>query len=258
MPQIEQLSVDNILLRSLPPAEFAVFETNLEWVDLKLQSVLCEANENLSNAYFPASGYCSMISINGDVRVETGLIGREGFVGAPLVLLADRSPYTIMVQAEGQALRISPSFFAEGLKQCPTLNSQLLRFIHIFTLQTAQTSLANAHYKIVERLARWLLMCHDRGDSDDIVMTHQFLSLMLSVRRSGITDALHELEGKRIIRSVRGVVKILDRAKLEKASRGAYGIPESEYARLIAPLKRPETMGQRIRARRQLESNGGS
>jgi CRP-like cAMP-binding protein len=150
----------------------------------------------------------------------------------------DRSPYTILIQAEGRALRISRKNFSEAIKQCPALNSQLLLFIHVFTLQTAHTSLANAHYKIEERLARWLLMCQDRADSNEFVMTHEFLSLMLAVRRSGITDALHELEGKRIIRSTRGRVHILNRARMEKAASGSYGIPESEYERLIAPMRK--------------------
>jgi CRP-like cAMP-binding protein len=232
-------STQNLLLMSLPPEEFAVLQPNLEWMEMPLRQRLSEADERLEYAYFPATGYCSIIAINPqDVRVEAGIIGREGFLGAPLVLRVDHSPYEIIIQADLRALRIPRARFQQALKQCPELNAQLLRYIHIFTLQTAHTSLANAHYKIEERLARWLLMCHDRADSNELTMTHEFLSLMLAVRRSGITDALHELEGKRMIRSTRGRVKILNRPRLEQAARGAYGIPEAEYERLIAPMRK--------------------
>ena len=237
MPAVEQSSISNILLASLPPPEFELLQPHLEWVDLKLDDVLSKAHEVLEYGYFPVSGYCSIVSHNSEARIETGLIGREGFVGVAMILLVDRSPHTNMVQSEGRAVRISRAKFSEALKQCPTLNRQLLHYIHVFILQSAYTSLANAHYKIEERLARWLLMGHDRTDSTEIFMTHQFLSLMLAVRRSGITDALHVLEGKRLIKSTRGRVTILNRSGLEEAAKGSYGIPEREYERLIAPLR---------------------
>jgi hypothetical protein len=113
-----------------------------------------------------------------------------------------------------------------------------MRFIHLFTIQTAQTALANGRCTVDERLARWLLMCHDRVESNEFPITHEFLSVMLAVRRSSVTDALHVLESTRLIQSRRGSVKILNRPELELAAGGAYGVPESEYERLISPLPR--------------------
>jgi CRP-like cAMP-binding protein len=100
-------------------------------------------------------------------------------------------------------------------------------------IQTAQSALANGRYTIQERLARWLLMCHDRLEGDDLPITHEFLSLMLGVRRSGVTEALHVLEGVQIVRTKRGRVHILDRGRLEDLASGSYGLSEAEYARLI-------------------------
>ncbi len=232
-----QSSTRNLLLKHLPPQEFAILQPDLVPMTAQLRVVLSEADEPVEYACFPESGYFSIISTNGEVRVETGLIGREGFLGGPLVLQVDHFPYQIVVQSELRGQKIARAPFQAVLEKCPQLRAQLLRFVHVFTLQTAHTSLANAHYKIEERLARWLCMCHDRADGNEFEMTHEFLSLMLAVRRSSITDALHELESKRTIRSTRGSLKILNRARLEESAKGAYGIPEAEYERLIAPMR---------------------
>ena len=113
----------------------------------------------------------------------------------------------------------------------------LLRFIHVFSVQTTQTAIANAHYSPVERLARWLLMCQDRVDTPDFTMTHKFLAVMLRVPGSGVTAALNELDSKNIIAATKGRLAVLDRPALETIVRGVYGIPEKEYERLIdAPL----------------------
>jgi CRP-like cAMP-binding protein len=108
-----------------------------------------------------------------------------------------------------------------------------LRFAHTFNVQVSQTAVANGHYTINQRLARWLLMCQDRADSHEFPMTHKFLSIMLGVRRAGITDSLNSLEGKKAIRALRSRIVVLNRAVLEEIARAAYGIPEREYRRLI-------------------------
>ncbi|MBC8037408.1 MAG: winged helix-turn-helix domain-containing protein, partial [Rhizobiales bacterium] len=119
-------------------------------------------------------------------------------------------------------------------------NTLLLRFIHNFTVQTAHSALANGHHTIEERLARWLLMCHDRVGANEFEMTHQFLAIMLAVRRSGVTEALNILEGKSIIQSTRGRIEILSRSRLERAAGGSYGVPEEDYERLISPMRQPK------------------
>ena len=142
------------------------------------------------------------------------------------MLQADRSPYQVMVQAKGRALRIARDKFSELIETHQDIQSVLLRFIHTFMLQTAQTALANGYHTIETRLARWILMYQDRVDSTDLLLTHDFLAIMLAVRRSGVTDALHMLEGKLAIRSTRGLVHVRDRSMLEAIAGPSYGMPE--------------------------------
>jgi CRP-like cAMP-binding protein len=239
MAPLNQPSVQNLLLANIPETEFESLRPHLEWVDLKMHDKLVESNGLIEHAYFPTAGICSMIAVaSGGVKIETGLIGKEGFVGSPIVLSVDRAPYEIVVQAVGRALRMSRGDLQAIINLSPAFNALLLRFIHLFTIQTAQTALANGRCTVDERLARWLLMCHDRVESNEFPITHEFLSVMLAVRRSSVTDALHILESRRLIQSSRGSVKILNRPGLELAAGGAYGVPESEYERLISPLHR--------------------
>jgi CRP-like cAMP-binding protein len=236
---VSKQSVENHLLSSIPPREFGVIQPYLEWVALPPRGRLSEANQRIQHAYFIGSGICSVVAVNkAGVHVETAIVGREGFIGAPVVLSVDRSPYEIIVQADGRALRLSQGAFTEVLKKCLQLKQLVLRFIHIFGVQTAHTSLANACFTLEQRLARWLLMCHDRVDGDEVTMTQEFLSLMLADEPSSIKGAVRSLEGKGLIQSTTGRMKILNREGLEEASAGAYGVPEQEYERLIAPLRK--------------------
>ncbi len=199
-----------------------------------MEEVLQEPNKKVDYAYFPTSGICSVIAENMEgVQAETGLIGREGFVGISIVLFADSSPSRIIVQAAGRALRISRANLLVALAKARHFQATLLRFAHTFNVQVSQTAVANGHYTINERLARWLLMCQDRVESIEFPMTHKFLAIMLTVRRAGITDALNFLEGKKCIRAMRGRILITDRKCLEEIAGAAYGIPEREYKRLI-------------------------
>jgi CRP-like cAMP-binding protein len=117
-----------------------------------------------------------------------------------------------------------------------TLRELLLRYVQTLLIQTAQSAVANARYQIEARLARWLLMCHDRVEGDEIALTHEFMAMMIGAQRSGVTVALHILEGAAMIRSKRGRVIILDREKLEDLAGDSYGPAEAEYRRLIAPF----------------------
>jgi CRP-like cAMP-binding protein len=134
----------------------------------------------------------------------------------------------------GEAYRIEATRLRDAVEGRPSLYLHLLRFVQAFTVQVAQTALSNGSYSLEERLARWLLMCHDRVDGDVLSTTHEFLSIMLDVRRPGVTEALHILEGAHMIRAERGLVTVLDRAKLEQVAGESYGVAEAEYARLMA------------------------
>ena len=140
------------------------------------------------------------------------------------------------MQIAGSGFRIGAGDFLRCVEQCRSLRDLVLRFVHVFMTQTAQSALVNGSSVIEERLARWVLMCRDRLDADEFPITHDFLSMMLGVRRSSVTDAIHILEGTHLIKATRGNIRILDRPNLERAAGASYGVPESEYTRLIGAL----------------------
>lgn len=148
----------------------------------------------------------------------------------------DRTPYRCIVQVPGAGYRVPVQALEATMDALPALRETFLRFAHVLAMQTSYTALSNAVHPVDERLARWLLMCHDRSDGDAIPLTHEFMSVMLAVRRPSVTTSLHVLEGNRFIRSERGMVMIVDRRGLEEFAGDAYGAPEAEYARLIGPL----------------------
>ena len=142
--------------------------------------------------------------------------------------------WPVPLQNAGAGLRLSTPDLEEVIDERPSLHRLLLRYAHALNIQTSATAFANANHTLEMRLARWLLMCHDRVDGDEIEITHEFMAMMLGVRRAGVTTTLHVLEGNGLIRSTRRMVAVRDRAKLEELADDAYGLPEAEYARLMA------------------------
>jgi CRP-like cAMP-binding protein len=224
----------NRLLSALSEQDLALLKPHLVRVPLALRDPIETPNEPITHAYFIESGFASVVvrSRTND-SIEAGVIGWEGLAGKPLILGDDRSPHEVFVQLEGAALRIEADALRDAIDRSADLHHVLLRFVHVFSVQVAHTALANGRAKIEERLARWLLMVHDRIDGDEVNLTHDFIALMLGVRRPGVTDALHALEGKGLIRSTRGVLRIVDREGLEVIANAIYGVPEAEYRRLI-------------------------
>jgi CRP-like cAMP-binding protein len=229
----DQSSVRNRLLRSLSPDAFASLQPHLEPVDLHLRDILTQAGEVISHVYFIERGICSVLAQIGQTRFEVGMVGPEGMVGVPVLLGMDQAPQTFMVQGEGQALRISADDFRNKIRENGAVASTLLPYIHCFMTQTMQTAYANGDFTIEERLARWIVMTHDRLETDDLPLTHEFLSMMLGNRRSGVTDAVHVLEGEGLIRATRGLITVRDRQKLEERAGPSYGLAEAEYDRLF-------------------------
>lgn len=233
-----QSSVENNLLSQLSRADFQMLLPKLQWTEFVLRDNLYYPNQTIEYAYFPTSGIYSVIAHSATgVRGETGIIGREGFLGSAIVLFAESAPFEVLVQVEGRALRIKKDDLQDALAKSPTLMAALLKFIHVFGVQTAQTAVANTHYTVTQRLARWLAMCHDRVDSNEFTMTHEFLSIMLGVRRAGITEAVNSLEGRNIVKATRGKITVLNRQFLIEVASGSYGIPEQEYQRLLQTQK---------------------
>ncbi len=214
-------SQQNLILSHLPRDDFALIQSHLQPVDLPLRKVLEQANKPIKTIYFPESGFASMVADAGK-PIEVGLIGREGMTGLAVVLGSDRNQNDTWMQAAGNGQCISAEDLRNAIAQSRSLHGSLLRYAHAYFNQMTRTAVANGRSKIEERLARWLLMAQDRLGSPELPLTHEFLAMMLGVRRPGVTEAVHHLERQGLIIRRRGLIVIRDREKLEKMSNGTY------------------------------------
>lgn len=219
---LHQSNISNRLLASLAPEDFARLAAHLEPVTFRLREVLEYPDQTIGHIVFPLSGMISVVAHTLEHQLEVGIIGREGMTGVTVLLGGDSSPHESFVQIAGEGLRIGTAEFRRALAGSSSLLHQLMTYVRMLLLQTGQTALANGRCTIEERLARWLLMCHDRIDGDEVPLTHEFLALMLGVRRPGVTVALQNLEGGHLIKSERGLITIWDRARLENLAGGIY------------------------------------
>ena len=193
-----------------------------------MRQVLETPDKPIKHAYFIEYGLASIVAANGHKRLEVGLIGCEGMTGLPIVLGNDRSPNETFMQVAGNGQRIAADKLREAISQSRSLERALLGFAHGFLNQTANTALSNGTATLEERLARWLLMANDRLKGDEVPLTHEFLSLMLGVRRAGVTVALHYLEQRALISLARKQIVITDRKGLKAAANGSYHEPEKD------------------------------
>jgi CRP-like cAMP-binding protein len=229
-----QPQIRNQLLSGLPREELASLLPHLEQVSLQVEQTIISPFSPITHVHFMESGLLSIVANSGDrEQAEIAMVGREGMSGISLALGCNSVPFRVFVQRAGSAYRMSAEAFVQACEESSALRNAVLLYSQVFTTQVAETSRANARHTVETRLARWLLMAHDRTDGDDLPLTHEFLSLMLGVRRSGVTEALHVLEGVRIVEAGRGRIRVLDRGRLEEVAGGCYGLPEAEYAKLI-------------------------
>jgi CRP-like cAMP-binding protein len=231
-------STANILLSILNEQDAALLAPHLVTITLTHRQTLIQADTDIEHVYFLDDGVASIVSLfeNGD-EAEVGIVGREGMAGTAVLLGATQMPYRIYMQIDGtSAQRISVRALDDARQRSATLALLLLRYAQAAVVQTGHTAAVNAHFDIVRRLARWLLMCHDRSDTDSVAVTHEMLSIMLGVRRPGVTEAMIKLEELGFIRGSRGRADIIDRKMLEQFAGSAYGVAESQYRSLIAPF----------------------
>ncbi|KQR78125.1 Crp/Fnr family transcriptional regulator [Rhizobium sp. Leaf341] len=233
MAPLERESVRNNLLRTMAPDIFSRLQPLMERVDLPARHLLVEPHVPTAYVTFLESGLCSLVATSTDAEdIEVGHVGSEGLAGAHILLKVKSTPNRAFMQAPGSGIRVPSEAMLDILQDSDT-NTLLMNYIHCCEIQVAHSALANARYNMHERLARWLLMCHDRIHGDDLPLTHEFLSIMLGVRRSGVTNELHVIEGMKAIKATRGNIRILDRKRLEDIAGASYGEPEKEYDRLI-------------------------
>ena len=229
-------ATSNRLLMSLPPDSLAQLWPRLERVQTRLRCVLHTPATPIAAVYFPEIGFVSMLAQmeDGDVA-EVGLVGAEGMVGLPVLLGAEHDELEAMVQNGGTALRLDSAAFRESLDQIAGLRQLLLRYALLQHAQVARTAACNGRHNLDQRLARWMLMAHDRVEGDDFQMTHEFLGMMLGVRRAGVTLAAGQLQKAGLIHYERGRIAITDRPGLESTSCDCYGIVRRAYDMLVGP-----------------------
>ena len=217
--------IHNEILLGLPPRECELLFPKLEFVRFKTYHVLHEPGDTFRSAYFCNSGLVSILSVFPDGKsVEVGLVGKEGFVGLPLVAGFRTAPTRAVTQIEGSAFRVEGETLVGILQQCLTLERRLQQFAQISTMQVTQIAACNRLHEVNERLARWLLMSADRIGSNSVPLTQELIAQMLGTRRSSVTVAAGTLQKAGLITYSRGDVKIINRRKREEAACECYGI----------------------------------
>jgi CRP-like cAMP-binding protein len=224
----------NRLLSLLPPDEYSRVFADLEETTLTRKLILARPDEPYTHVYFPSVGVVSVLVPMGEEQsVEAAVIGDEGFVGLPVALGADRGPLEVIVQVTGNGWRMPVRRFKEHLRECPELRTVTLRYGLAFMNQTARSSACNRMHEIHQRLARWLLLVHDRVDGDEFGLTQEYLSEMLGVRRPSVSLAARTLQHAGLINYRWGRIRILDRRGLEDAACDDYRQTVVEYDNLF-------------------------
>src|SRR3569833_580718 len=217
--------IRNRLLHKISLEDWDLIGPHLEAVTLKDRQVIEVPTKPITHAYFVETGIASVVAVDAeDHRIEVGVIGYEGMTGVPLVMGDDRAQHSTYMQIGGTGHRISLDILRGAIG-----NSEGLRAM----IQTAQTALANGRAKLEQRLARWRLMAHDRMIGDAVPLTHEFLAVMLGVRRAGVTVAIHGFERRGLVTTRRGQLTVADRSGIEQIAGSFYGTPEAELRRLL-------------------------
>jgi len=221
---------ENHLIALLPRRDRVSLLAACESVRLELGTVLCAPGEPTQHVYFPNDCFISLLTaIDGEPGLEVGMVGREGMLGAQLVLGVSAMSLHALVQGEGTARRIAAAAFLRELAGSKALRLSLSRYIHVLMTQLATSAVCTRFHHVEPRLARWLLMTQDRAHSDSFHLTHELLAHMLGVRRVGITGAASDLQRHGLIRYHRGDITVLDRAGLEAAACSCYAADRRAY-----------------------------
>ncbi|HZQ41263.1 MAG TPA: Crp/Fnr family transcriptional regulator, partial [Rhizomicrobium sp.] len=233
-PVLSRGGIRNRLLRKLSDEDWGLLAPHLEPITLRERQVIEVPNKPITHAYFVETGIASVVAVDAeDHRIEVGVIGYEGMTGVPLVMGDDRAQHSTYMQIGGTGHRISQEILRSAIAGSEGLRALMLKWAHGFMIQTAHTALANGRAKLEQRLARWLLMAHDRMIGDAVPLTHEFLAVMLGVRRAGVTVAIHGFERRGLVTTRRGQLTVVNRVGIEQIAGSFYGTPEAELRRLL-------------------------
>jgi len=224
----------NLLLASLPDAEWERWKPQLELMDLPLGKVLYESGEQMKFVYFPTSGIVSLLYVlNSGASAEIAVVGNEGVVGISLFMGGGSTPSRAVVQSAGMGYRLPAAAVQTEFEHSGPVMHLLLRYTQALITQMSQTAVCNRHHSLDQQLCRWLLLSLDRLPGNELLMTQELISNMLGVRREGVTEAALKLQTAGLIRYVRGRINVLDRPKLELRTCECYHVVKQEYDRLL-------------------------
>jgi CRP-like cAMP-binding protein len=234
MAQSGSTNSKNRILAALPAAEYEKLSPHLFKVSCALGDILHAPEQKIDYVYFPEGCLVSLVAVLEDGEtVEAGVIGSEGFVGLPVVLGVQSGTTQSLVQGAGEAMRIKAETLQSAISNGGPLHDLLLRYTHTLFTQIAQTAACNRAHDLNQRLARSLLLTHDRLKKDEFVLTHEFLARMLGTRRAGVSVAANGLREGGLIDYTRGRVRIINRSGLEKAACECYAVVKADYDALF-------------------------
>ena len=235
MLRARQVSVPNHLLAALPRKDYRKLLPVLEPVKLGFGETLYESQSEIRQVYFPNDCFVSMLTtVDTGRAAEVGLIGSEGMIGVPMALGVAVTPFRAVVQGEGSAMRMTTANFRRNFSTSAALKREVFLFTHLLMIQIAQTAACNRFHLMTQRMARWMLMTHDRVHSNEFRITQEFLALMLGVRRVGVSVAMSALRERKLITYRRGTIAILDQPGLVAAACGCYKTVKDTYSRAQA------------------------
>src|SRR6267378_4734226 len=225
--------VENRLLAALPPDEYERLRPRLQQVSFSLGEVVYEFGGQLDYVFFPTTSIVSLLyTMENGTSAEMGLTGNDGVVGIALFMGGGTMPNRAVVQSAGGALRMKAKVLQEEFAMGGKFQQLLLRYTQALITQISQTAVCNRLHSVEQRLCRWLLMTHDLAQSDELQMTHEFISNMLGVRREGVTMAARRLQDMKMISYVRGHISILDRPQLLAHVCECYQVVKDEHTRV--------------------------
>lgn len=231
---IPQNTIQNHILESLPAEEYEIVVPHLEEIRMNYGDVLSYPDEKIEYVYFPKRGIISICAVMEDgTQVEVGVIGSEGMSGLPVLFNTYSVPLQSMVQIPDGAVRMRTEAFRREIEHCPHLRQSLMHYAQAFYIQAAQTAACNRLHSLEGRLVRWILMCQDRTHSDLLPITHEVMSIMLGVRRAGVSVAANKLKTEGLIDYKRGLVRVRDRSGMEAATCECYGVIRKAFDRFL-------------------------
>ena len=237
----------NRLLGLLSLRDYNRLRPHLRRIPLEYRQSLYRAHKPIEFIYFIETGVGSLVNTMANNQAsEVGTIGNEGVVGFPIVLGDDRAPTSVYVQVPGAGLRMKAALFRKELARSASMRTVMLHYVHAFFNQVAQSAACNQFHSLEQRCCRWLLMTHDRMQSDEFLLTQEFLAMMLGVQRTGVTAAAGALQRARLIHYKRGNVTIIDRRGLIRRSCECYGVSKKEFDRLLGGRTTPKVRSRRL------------